>query len=231
MANGGARPIDDLLATLVRDQRVNLGIGDVHRRGWFRAQVVSHDVAAGGLVLTYLMDRRSDRPLAGGQRVVVSATRADDETHSASMIVETSSAGPQSTVHLRMADSLQAEDDRRNQPRAPVQIHASRARRWIGGAWRELDAMVVDLSSHGMGLRLTQEVHVGDRLSLSVPLDEGGADLRLTLEIRHVRPEARLEGAWRAGGRFRNLEPADHERVVCFIFAELRSRRGLYNPL
>jgi len=84
---------------------------------------------------------------------------------------------------------------------------------------------VVDLSSRGVGLTLNQEAHVGDRLSLTIPLDEGSPDLRVTLEIRHARPDTRTESTWRAGGLFRNLPPADHERVIRFIFAELRSRR------
>ena len=50
-------------------------------------------------------------------------------------------------------------------------------------------------------------------------------DLRITLEVRHVRPDSRTESTWRAGGLFRNLLPADHERVIRFIFAELRSRQ------
>jgi hypothetical protein len=40
---------------------------------------------------------------------------------------------------------------------------------------------------------------------------DGGPDVRVTLEIRHVRPDA---VRWRAGGLFRTLAPADHERIV-----------------
>jgi hypothetical protein len=76
-----------------------------------------------------------------------------------------------------------------------------------------------------VGLNLTQQAQVGDRLSLVVPLDDGSPDLRVTLEVRHVRPNARTEGTWRAGGLFRNLALLDHERVIRFIFAELRSRQ------
>src|SRR5258708_3731827 len=140
--------LESLLKTLCRDQLVNLGVGDPISRGWFRAQVVSHDAATGRLVLTYIMDRPSDRPLEPGERVVVSAIRMDDATQSAPMCVEHSSGGLQPTI-----------------------------------------------------------------------------ELRVTLEIRHVRPDNRSDGTWRAGGLFRNLLPADHERVVRFIFAELRSRQ------
>src|SRR6202022_837380 len=59
----------DLLKTLARDQHVNLGVGDADRRGWFRAQVISHDAASGRLVLTYAMDRPFDRPLEPGEAV------------------------------------------------------------------------------------------------------------------------------------------------------------------
>jgi hypothetical protein len=170
------------------------------------------------------MDRATDRPLEPGERVVIAATRMDDELHSAPMDVEQSSGGPESVVHLRIAGAWQPEDERRHQVRVPLHVRASRARRWVGGAWRDLDATVVDLSSRGVGLRLDQEVHVGDRLSLVIPLDQGSPDLRVTVEVRHMRPDPKSDQPWRAGGLFRNLAPLDHERVVRFIFAELRSR-------
>jgi PilZ domain-containing protein len=224
--------LEALMETLARDQRVNLGVGEAHRRGWFRAQVVSHDANSGRLRLTCFMDRPTDRPLEPGERVIVAATRMDDELHSAPMDVEHCSSGPESQVQLRMAGAWQPEDERRHQVRVPLSIPAARARRWIGGAWRDIQATLVDLSSRGVGLSLDQEVQVGDRLSLVVPLCDGNSPLRVTVEVRHVRPDGRLQPMdgrvpqpWRAGGLFRNLSPIDHERVIRFIFAELRSRR------
>jgi len=216
--------LDVLLQTLARDQRVTLGVVEPARRGWFRARVISHDAAAGRLVLACFMDRPTDRPLQPGERVVVAAARINDELHSAPMDVEHSSSGPEATLQLRMAGAWQPEDERRHQVRVPIQIRPSRARRWVGGAWRDIDALLVDLSSRGVGLTLAQEVQLGDRVSLSVRLGDDQSDLRLTVEIRHVRRHARPELGWRAGGLFRNLPPADHERVIRFIFAELRSR-------
>ncbi len=217
--------IENLLKTLCGGQLVNLGVGDGVNRGWFRAKVVAHEAAAGHLVLTYDMDRPTDRALEAGERVIVSAMRMDDEGQSAPMSVEHSTGGRHPTIELRMAGRWQPEDDRRNQARVALQIRTNRARRWVGGAWHDLEATVVDLSSRGVGLSLNQEAHVGDRLSLTIPLDEGSPDLRVTLEVRHVRPDPRSESTWRAGGLFRNLLPADHERVIRFIFAELRSRQ------
>jgi c-di-GMP-binding flagellar brake protein YcgR len=214
-----------LLETLARDSRVTVGFGDSNRRGWFRAQVVSHDAVAGQLVLTCFMDRTSDRALEEGERVVVAAMRNDDELQSAPMDVEHSSAGPEATVHLRMAGAWQPADERRNQVRVPLNLRATRARRWAVGAWRDLDATLVDLSSRGVGVILDQQVQLGDRVSLSLPLGDGQPDLRVTFEVRHVRPEAKVAHTWRAGGLFRTLTPADHERVLRFIYAELRSRQ------
>jgi c-di-GMP-binding flagellar brake protein YcgR len=217
--------IEALLKNLCRDQLVNLGVGEQRSRGWFRARVVSHEATAGRLVLTYDLDRPTDRTLEPGERVVVSAMRLDDETQCAPMSVEHNTGGRHPTIELLMAGLWQPEEDRRHQARVALRIRANRARRWFGGAWHDLDATVVDLSSRGLGLRLNQEAHVGDRLSLSIPLDAGSPDLRVTLEVRHVRPDSRTEATWRAGGLFRNLLPADHERVIRFIFAELRTPR------
>ncbi len=109
------------------------------------------------------------------------------------------------------------EDDRRHQERVPLQLRPNRARRWVTGAWRDVDATVVDISSRGLGLSLNAEVRLGDRVSLNIPLDDR-SDLKVTVEIRHVRPEADA-GQWRAGGLFRTLPPADHDRVMRFIRA------------
>jgi len=223
------KELEALLETLATHQPVSMGVGEPGRRGWFRAQVVSHDVASGRLVLTCFMDRPTDRPLEPGERVVVSATRMDDELHSAPMDVEYCGTGAEPEVHLRMAGVWQPEGERRHQVRVPLQLRASRARRWSAGAWHDLDATVVDLSSRGVGLKLDREVGLGDRVSLLLPLADGKPELRTTVEIRHVRVDSK-RAEWRAGGLFRNLPSADHERVIRCIFAELRSRRT-HSPL
>jgi hypothetical protein len=219
------------LESLAIGQDVTVGVGDLSHRGWFRARVIAHDASAGRLVLTCFMDRASDRPLEPGERVIVAATRMDD-SQAAPMNVEHSSGGPEPTVELRMAGAWQHEDDRRNRVRVRLDIRATRARRWVGGAWRDLEASVSDLSSRGVGLSLDHEVHVGDRLSIAAPLGGDGANLRATIEVRYVQPQPHAERAsgalphlWHAGGPFRNLSPADHERVIRFLFAELRALR------
>src|SRR5260221_6989188 len=94
--------LESLLESLARNQKITLGVGDPARPDWFRAEVVSHDAAAGLLIVKCFMDRSTDRPLEPGERVLVSATRKADELHSAPMDVEHSSGGPESTVHLRI---------------------------------------------------------------------------------------------------------------------------------
>jgi PilZ domain-containing protein len=216
--------LEVLLEQLARGQSVNLGIGDPPGRGWFRGSVVSHDTAAGRLILTCFMDRPTDRPLEPGERVVVAATRIDDGEHSAPMDVEYCGTGPQPEVRLRMAGAWQREDERRHQVRVPLDLPTSRARRWATGAWRDLPANVIDLSSRGVGLRVGQAVQIGDRLSLLIPLNDGQPELRVTVEVRHVRASG---DHWLAGGLFRTLAPGDHERVIRFVFGELRQREGL----
>jgi hypothetical protein len=104
--------------------------------------------------------------------------------------------------------------DRRNQSRLALRVPARRARHWVAGAWHDLNAQVVDVSSRGVGLRLDRQVRVGDRLSLVLPLGE--AELRVTVEIRHARADAK-QAAWHVGGLFKSLAPADHERVLEYI--------------
>lgn len=220
--------LEAVLETLARGQHVSLGVGNgTGNRAWFRAEVVSHEASSGRLVVTCFMDRPTDRPLEPGERVLVTASRHGNELESAPMDVEFSSGGPQARVELRVAGAWQAEDERRHQARIQPHIKTSRTRRWSGNAWRDIEATVVDLSSRGIGLAIGEEVHLGDRLSLVMPLDDGEPDLRLTVEVRHAKPARKPKEPWRAGGPFRSLTPDDHERLVRFIFAELRARKPL----
>ncbi len=218
--------LEALLENLVRNQKITLGVGDPARPDWFRAEVVSHDATTGLLIVTCFMDRSTDRPLEPGERVLVSATRKSDELHSAPMDVEQSTGGPVATVHLRIAGTWQPEDERRHQVRVPVQIRPRMARRWSAGAWREVEATIDDVSSRGVGLHLRDEVRVGERVSLVLPIEDGQPDLRLTVEVRHVHRQQSQPLPWRAGGLFRTLSPGDHERIVRFVFAELRTRHA-----
>src|SRR5690349_3007112 len=115
--------VEALFQALARDQWVSLGVGEGQHRGWCRAQVVSHEVASGKLVVTCFMDRPTDRSLEPGERAVVAATRADDDaTHTAPMHVEDCGPAPQPRVLLRMAGVWQREDERRHQVRVPLQL-------------------------------------------------------------------------------------------------------------
>jgi hypothetical protein len=118
------------------------------------------------------------------------------------------------------------EEDRRGQARVAVRLRPNRARRWSGGAWHEIGAEIVDLSSRGLGLRVDVPLRLGDRVSLSIPLDDGEPELRVTVEVRHIRADANAD-AWRAGGLFKALAAAEHERVVGFVMRELHARHRL----
>ncbi len=111
-------------------------------------------------------------------------------------------------------------EERRHQGRVPLNLPTTRARRWSAGAWRELSASVIDLSSRGVGLSLDQPVRLGDRVSLQIPLPDGGVDLRVTVEVRHARRGA-AASEWLAGGLFRMLAAGDHERISQFVAAKL----------
>jgi hypothetical protein len=115
------------------------------------------------------------------------------------------------------------EDERRHQARVGVRLPVSRARRWSAGAWREIQATIVDLSSRGIGLRVDQPVQVGERLSLAFALSEGDPEVRVTLELRHVRWDAQ-SGQSHAGGLFRALGQPEHQQVAAFVADQLRAR-------
>jgi c-di-GMP-binding flagellar brake protein YcgR len=210
--------LDALLAALPPDLLVSIGVGAANDRRWFRCKVHTHDAERGRLELTCFLDRPNDRPLEPGERVVLSARRSDAQQYAVPTRVESSSGGPNPRIVLRMAGKWRPEDERREQARIPFEAEIKRARHWTRGSWHEVGATLADLGSRGIGVLLDREVRIGDRLSLVFPLGDG-PDMRVTLEVRHVRPE---EGRWRTGGLFRALPPAEHERIVRYIFAEMR---------
>lgn len=226
MASLGLGTFHASLGTLAADQRVSLGVGERDRRGWYLAQVLSLDPAAGRLKVRCFMDRAADQALEPGQRVVIAAQPRNDALVAAPMDVEESTGGAEALVTLRIAGAWQREDERRHQVRVPLAIPIARARRWQAGAWRDLHATLTDLSSRGLGVSVDTPVRVGDRLSLTIPLEDGQPDWRVIVEMRHVRASRGVDGLWHAGGLLRNISPAEHERVIRFIFAELRTRRG-----
>ena len=82
----------------------------------------------------------------------------------------------------------------------------------------------------GRGYRLLATVIPIDTRGTSTyftPLDDSQADLRLTVEVRHVHHQPGSALPWRGGGLFRIMSPGDHERIVRFVFAELRSRHAI----
>jgi hypothetical protein len=72
----------------------------------------------------------------------------------------------------------------------------------------------VDISVRGVGLSLDRPVQIGERLSLDVSVGDGQPDLRMTVEVRHVRQDWTM---WRAGGLFRNVSADDHARIVHLV--------------
>jgi hypothetical protein len=218
--------LEALLESLSRNQLVNLGRGSSARaRAWFRCQVESHDVASGRIVLTCFVDRPTDRPIEPGERVVLAAVRSDNDQYLAPMRVEDSSGGTTPRLSLLMAGKWQPEHERREQTRIDFNAPVQRARRWTRGAWHDIAATFTDISSRGIGLITDQQLQLGERLSLTFPLGPDDPPMRVTIEVRHIRPDDTGPNRWRAGGQFRMLPPEDHERIVRFIFAEMR--RGL----
>lgn len=203
-------------------QFVSIGVGTTHARVWFRAEVVDRDDTRTRFHLRCALDRSSDRSLqAGGQVLLLARQGTDQRLFSAPMQVESTELGElDALVRLRRVGHWTPENERREQVRLRERRPAEHLRCWRNGAWQALAGDIVDLSSRGIGLELRGPVRVGERVALLLRVDDQ-PPVRLTIEMRHVHQDAE-HGTWRGGGLFRNLSPADHERIVRHIFAELR---------
>ena len=66
------------------------------------------------------------------------------------------------------------------------------------------------------------ELRVGDRIALTFRLTEGGPELALEADVRRIEilDEGRI---WQAACHFVDIQPAQSEQIVQFIFAQQRA--------
>lgn len=95
----------------------------------------------------------------------------------------------------------------------PIQMRAAQqlARKAIGAigakvhtAGKTAELLITDASNEGMGVIAWQEMRTGDVVEVEIAADQ--IEAKLTCEVRHCRPEARLIGAYRVGLHFRNAD-------------------------
>lgn len=111
---------------------------------------------------------------------------------------------------------------RRHAVRGNVSIKPRRAERVTAGGRKPLRVAISNLSATGIQIHSRDELHVGDRLALCFDLTNGAPALESQAEVRRIEmvDDGRV---WRAGCQFVEIQPAQSEQIVQFIFAQQRA--------
>ena len=116
--------------------------------------------------------------------------------------------------HWRRADP----GTERREQRLPVELRPS-ATHIISGRRRvPVTAQVRNLSEHGLSVTAEQQLSPGDQLELSFSMPDGGADVAVRVDVRHVNHLA--DGPvelWEAGCEFRTVTSTARERLAALL--------------
>jgi benzoate membrane transport protein len=116
--------------------------------------------------------------------------------------------------HWRRADP----GNERREQRLPVELRPS-ATHIISGRRRvPVTAQVRNLSEHGLSVTAEQQLSPGDQLELSFSMPDGGADVAVRVDVRHVNHLA--DGPvelWEAGCEFRTVTSTARERLAALL--------------
>jgi c-di-GMP-binding flagellar brake protein YcgR len=123
-----------------------------------------------------------------------------------------------------------ARSQRREAVRIPVAIRPRIAAKLTGNARKPLRLGVINLSAGGVQVRSQDELRVGDRLALALPLMGFEEELEVEARVKRVAQHTRdgvTSKLWDAGCEFEGLAHRTSERIVQFIFAEQRAQARL----
>ena len=81
---------------------------------------------------------------------------------------------------------------------------------------------ISNISATGIQVQSREELGVGDRIAVAFRLTSGGPELNLQAEVRRI--ETLDHGrVWQAGCQFVDIQPAQSEQIIQFIFAQQRA--------
>jgi c-di-GMP-binding flagellar brake protein YcgR len=111
---------------------------------------------------------------------------------------------------------------RREAVRVNVSVRPRVADKATGATRKALRAAITNISATGIKVQARDELRVGDRIALTFRLTEGGPELALEADVRRIEilDEGRI---WQAACHFVDIQPAQSEQIVQFIFAQQRA--------
>jgi c-di-GMP-binding flagellar brake protein YcgR len=204
-------------------ERVEVGInlhGDEPQ--WLPTRIEDEDGSGLRLTVAWPTDRRELVYIRLGETIDLAASLPGDALYSTQVKI---AAARQANVPLL---DLEVQGEwkrlqRRQAVRVNVGIRPRLMEKVTPVARKPLRASITNISATGVQVQVPEELYVGDRIALAFQLRENAPELSLEGDVRRV--EVLEQGSmrvWRPGCQFVDVQPAQSEQIIQFIFAQQR---------
>ncbi len=93
---------------------------------------------------------------------------------------------------------------------------------------KRISAVTRNVSGGGVSFRTSNQLCIGDRLSVAFYLPEHGGEIASKARVVHSAPDPEKDGSWNIACTFDRMAITDRERIIRFLFfrqRELASRK------
>ena len=203
-------------------KRVEVGItmpGEATQ--WLPTRIEDEDGTGVRLTVAWPTDRGRLVDIRLGETLQLAASLPGDALYSTRVKI---AAARQANVPLLdlEVDGEWQRLQRREAVRASISVRPRLVEKVTAVSRKQLRAAITNISATGIQVQAGDELRVGDRIALTFHLTQDGPELTVEADVRRMDiPDAGR--IWRAACRFVDIQPAQAEQIVQFIFAQQRA--------
>lgn len=203
-------------------KRVEVGIGmpgdDTH---WLPTRIEDEDGTGVRLTVAWPTDRGRLVYVRLGETIQLAASVPGDALYSTGVKIAAARQGNLPVLDLEIEGEWKRLQ-RRHAVRGNVSIKPRSAERVTAAGRKPVRVGISNVSATGIQIQSRDELHVDDRLALCFDLTNGAPELEVQAEVRRIEL-VDVGRVWRAGCQFVEIQPAQSEQIVQFIFAQQRA--------
>jgi c-di-GMP-binding flagellar brake protein YcgR len=201
-------------------KRVEVGMPG-HDTLWLPTRIEDEDGTGHRLTVAWPTDRGKLVYVRLGETLQLAASLPGDALYATQVTIAAARQGNLPLLDLEVQGEWKRLQ-RREAVRGNVSIRPRTAERVTAAGRQPVRAAISNISAKGLQIHSRDELHVGDRVGLCFQLTDSARELELEAEVRRL--EILDAGrVWRAGCQFVDIQPAQSEQIVQFIFAQQRA--------
>jgi c-di-GMP-binding flagellar brake protein YcgR len=203
-------------------KHVDLGIDlPGHDTHWLPTRIEDEDGSGERLTVAWPTDRGKLVYIRLGETVRLAASLPGDALYATEVKIASARQANVPLLDLEIEGTWKRLQ-RREAVRVSVAITPRLAEKVTPAARKALRAAISNISATGIQLQARDELGVGDRIALAFRLTAGGPELNLEADVRRI--ETLDHGrVWQAGCQFVDIQPAQSDQIVQYIFAQQRA--------